>query len=159
MFIIYLHPISCSFYFLCCLFLYQFPDTDCCTRQCCGPLRPFDIQVTDNYQREVIRLVRPLRCQGCCFPCCLQELEIQSPPGQVIGYVRERYKCACFFPRVLPPSYHQVIFHRRIVLFQITDLRFVGLANFRGIRDSSLDNRHICNISVNQVWNPGFNQS
>ena len=104
-----------------CLFLYQFPDTDCCTRQCCGPLRPFDIQVTDNYQREVIRLVRPLRCQGCCFPCCLQELEIQSPPGQVIGYVRERYKCACFFPKVLPP------------------------------RDSSMDNRHICNISVNQV--------
>ena len=28
--------------------------------------------------------VRPLRCQAFCFPCCLQELEIQSPPGQVM---------------------------------------------------------------------------
>lgn len=68
-------------------------DTDCLTRQCCGPLRPFDIKVTDNYEREVIRLVRPLRCQGCCCPCCLQVLEVQSPPGQVIGYVKERWTC------------------------------------------------------------------
>ena len=74
-----------------CVILFSTLDTDCCTRQCCGPLRPFDIQVVDNYQREVIRLVRPLRCQGCCFPCCLQEMEIHAPPGQVIGYVNERY--------------------------------------------------------------------
>lgn len=72
-------------------------DTDFCTRQCCGPLRPFDIHVTDNYQREVIRLVRPLRCQGCCWPCCLQELEVHAPPGQVIGYIRERWTCC--YPR------------------------------------------------------------
>lgn len=68
-------------------------DTDFCTRQCCGPLRPFDIQVVDNFQREVIRLIRPLRCQGCCCPCCLQEMEIHAPPGQVIGYVKERWTC------------------------------------------------------------------
>ena len=29
--------------------------------------------------------VRPLNCQGCCFPCCLQYLEVQSPRGHVIG--------------------------------------------------------------------------
>lgn len=68
-----------------------FLETDFCTRFCWGPLRPFDIQVVDNYQREVMRLVRPLRCQGCCCPCCLQEMEIHAPPGQVIGYVKERY--------------------------------------------------------------------
>ena len=27
------------------------------------------------------------RCGACCFPCCLQELEVTSPPGTVVGYV------------------------------------------------------------------------
>ncbi|XP_029206518.1 phospholipid scramblase 2-like [Acropora muricata] len=66
-------------------------DTDCCTRQCCGPGRPFEMRIFDNYQREVIHLSRPLRCQCCCFPCCLQEIEVQSPPGTVIGYVEQKW--------------------------------------------------------------------
>ncbi|NWZ31819.1 PLS2 scramblase, partial [Asarcornis scutulata] len=49
-------------------------DTDCCTRNCCGPSRPFTIRVMDNLGREVITLQRPLRCSSCCFPCCLQEV-------------------------------------------------------------------------------------
>ncbi|XP_031567694.1 phospholipid scramblase 2-like [Actinia tenebrosa] len=61
-------------------------DTDCCTRQCCGPGRPFDMKILDNYQREVIHLTRPLRCSSCWFPCCLQEIEVQSPPGTIVGY-------------------------------------------------------------------------
>lgn len=61
-------------------------DTDCCTRQVCGPCRPFEMKILDNMQREVIHLTRPLRCSSCCFPCCLQEIEVQSPPGTVIGY-------------------------------------------------------------------------
>ena len=62
-------------------------DTDCCNRQCCGPARSFDIKILDNNNQEVIHLNRPLRCQECCFPCCLQELEVSSPPGTPIGYV------------------------------------------------------------------------
>ncbi|RMX42103.1 hypothetical protein pdam_00001309 [Pocillopora damicornis] len=46
-------------------------DTDCCTRQCCGPGRPFEMKVFDNMQRE--------------------EIEIQSPPGTVIGYVEQKW--------------------------------------------------------------------
>lgn len=61
-------------------------DTDCCTRQCCGPARPFEMKILDNQQREVIHLSRPLRCSSCWFPCCLQEIEIQSPPGTILGY-------------------------------------------------------------------------
>ena len=61
--------------------------TDCCNRQCCGPARSFDIKILDNNNQEVIHLNRPLRCQECCFPCCLQELEVSSPPGTPIGYV------------------------------------------------------------------------
>jgi hypothetical protein len=47
-------------------------DTDFCTRQCCGNIRPFDLEIRDHYGREVIHLNRPLACGSCCFPCCLQ---------------------------------------------------------------------------------------
>ncbi|NXJ91817.1 PLS1 scramblase, partial [Corythaixoides concolor] len=62
-------------------------DTDCCTRNCCGPSRPFALRIIDNLGHEVIRLERPLRCSSCWFPCCLQELEVQAPPGTPVGYV------------------------------------------------------------------------
>lgn len=64
-------------------------DTDCCTRMMCGPARPFDMIITDNAEREVLHLQRPLRCQSCFFPCCLQELEVSSPPGTTIGFVNQ----------------------------------------------------------------------
>ena len=51
-------------------------DTDCCTRQFCGPGRPFEMNLLDIQSREVLHLVRPLRCQSCFYPCCLQELEV-----------------------------------------------------------------------------------
>ncbi|KAK1168536.1 phospholipid scramblase 2-like isoform X1 [Acipenser oxyrinchus oxyrinchus] len=62
-------------------------ENDCCTRYWCGPLRPFTIKVLDNYGQEVLTLNRPLKCASCCYPCCLQELEVQAPPGNPIGYV------------------------------------------------------------------------
>merc|ERR1719342_1300949 len=68
-------------------------DTDCCTRIACGPARPFDMIIKDNADREVIHLNRPLRCSSCCFPCCLQSLEVSSPPGTVIGYVNQLWTC------------------------------------------------------------------
>lgn len=66
-------------------------DTDCCTRNCCGPTRPFDMKIVDSSQREVLHLYRPLRCDSCWFPCCLQEMEVSSPPGNVIGYVEQNW--------------------------------------------------------------------
>merc|ERR1712198_644828 len=68
-------------------------DSDCCTRQCCGPARCFDLNITDMQEQEVIHLNRPLRCQACCFPCCLQELEVSSPPGSIIGTVELLWRC------------------------------------------------------------------
>lgn len=62
---------------------------DCCTRNCCGSLRSFDMTIKDNMDRDVIRLVRPLRCMSCWFPCCLQEMEVQAPPGITIGYIQQ----------------------------------------------------------------------
>ncbi|XP_034425028.1 phospholipid scramblase 2-like [Hippoglossus hippoglossus] len=62
---------------------------DCCTRNCCGSLRSFDMKIKDNLDREVIRLIRPFRCVSCWCPCCLQEMEVQAPPGTTIGYVKQ----------------------------------------------------------------------
>uniref|UniRef100_W5KX34 Phospholipid scramblase n=1 Tax=Astyanax mexicanus TaxID=7994 RepID=W5KX34_ASTMX len=62
---------------------------DCCTRNCCGSLRSFDMKIKDNTDREVIRLIRPFRCATCWCPCCLQEMEVQAPPGTTIGYVTQ----------------------------------------------------------------------
>jgi hypothetical protein len=53
--------------------------------------------IIDNFQREVIHLERPCRCGGCCCPCHLNVLEVQAPPGNVIGYVNELW--TCFYPR------------------------------------------------------------
>ncbi|MBN3308013.1 PLS1 scramblase, partial [Amia calva] len=66
---------------------YAVEDNDCLTRQCCGPLRSFTIHVLDNFGQEVISVIRPLNCDRCCCPCCLQELEIQAPPGNTVGYI------------------------------------------------------------------------
>jgi hypothetical protein len=68
-------------------------DTDCCTRMCCGPQRPFDMRIIDHSQREVIHLERPLRCEACCFPCCLQELDVFAPPGHRIGRIIQEWSC------------------------------------------------------------------
>ena len=64
-------------------------DSNCCLRQYCGPSRPFAMSIVDNTQKEVIHIERPLRCScWCCF-CCLQTMEVQSPPGTVVGYVEQ----------------------------------------------------------------------
>jgi len=63
-----------------------------CARQCCGPMRAFDMEITDNNGREVIHLKRPLNCTSCCFPCCLQEMTITSPvTGEVLGTIEQNW--------------------------------------------------------------------
>ncbi|XP_073530757.1 phospholipid scramblase 2-like isoform X1 [Phyllobates terribilis] len=66
-------------------------ENDCCTRNFCGAARSFTMTIIDNTGREIIRLIRPFRCSACCFPCCLQKLEVQAPPGNTIGYVKQNW--------------------------------------------------------------------
>ncbi|KAG5286679.1 hypothetical protein AALO_G00017600 [Alosa alosa] len=66
-------------------------ENDCLTLQCCGPMRSFAIHIQDNMGQTVMSVTRPLKCSACCFPCCLQELEVQSPPGNPIGYVTQNW--------------------------------------------------------------------
>lgn len=70
---------------------YAVEDNDCCTRNCCGPSRPFDMKVFDNFQQEVIHLYRPLACSACCFPCCLQTMDVSAPPGNTIGSIEQEW--------------------------------------------------------------------
>jgi hypothetical protein len=66
--------------------------SDMCARQSCGPSRPFDIKVEDKLddEKKVMSLHRPLRCQACCFPCCLQEVEVEMA-GEPAGSVRQQW--------------------------------------------------------------------
>ena len=55
---------------------------------------------------KVIHLNRPLRCQACCFPCCLQELEviIVINDSDVIVIV------VVFFSFIIYPYLHSSLF-------------------------------------------------
>lgn len=64
---------------------------DCCTRNCCGPLRRFNMKVYDIYQNEVMHIRRPAACSSCSFPCCLQSVEVSAPPGNLIGSVEQTW--------------------------------------------------------------------
>lgn len=72
-------------------------NNDCCTRNCCGSLRRFKMQVFDAYQNEVMNLRRPAACNSCLFPCCLQSIEVSAPPGHVIGSVVQKWSCNPYF--------------------------------------------------------------
>eukprot|EP00128_Syssomonas_multiformis_P004883 Colp12_sorted_trinity150504_noHs@15699 len=80
-------------------------DTDCCTRQCCGSMRPFEIKIHDNAMRHVMLLRRDFRFNSpyapCLLPintCFLQRMTVEAPVGQVLGYVeREWSLCEPWF--------------------------------------------------------------
>ncbi|KAF0028043.1 hypothetical protein F2P81_019130 [Scophthalmus maximus] len=83
---------------------YAVEENDCLSRQCCGPMRSFTIHILDNFGQEVITITRPLKCTSCLFPCCLQELEVQSPPGNTVGYVVQQWHP--FSPKFLVANEH-----------------------------------------------------
>ncbi|XP_055343713.1 phospholipid scramblase 2-like [Paramacrobiotus metropolitanus] len=66
-------------------------NSDFCSRQCLGTLRPFDLGVYDNAQRQVMNIHRPYNCTGCCCPCCLQTMQVEAPPGNPIGQIEENW--------------------------------------------------------------------
>ncbi|XP_049518938.1 phospholipid scramblase 2-like [Dermacentor silvarum] len=66
-------------------------DSNCCTRVCCGQSRCLVMDVLDYKNDAVMRFVRPLRCTQCWCFCCLQVMEVQAPPGTLIGHVRQRW--------------------------------------------------------------------
>ena len=47
-------------------------SSSCCSRIFCGPIRSFNMKLKDNSDNEIIHMTRPLECNSCFFPCCLQ---------------------------------------------------------------------------------------
>lgn len=77
--------------------LYAQEVSECYARQCLGAMRAFVLKFSNQEGQDLIRLRRPLRCPcGVCWwwCCCVQELSIESPPGQEIGVIMEE-RCCC----------------------------------------------------------------
>ncbi|PAA91272.1 hypothetical protein BOX15_Mlig009235g1 [Macrostomum lignano] len=75
---------------------YAKESSDTCVRQCCGPQRPFELAIEDNFGTEVIHVSRPYKCmcyhQVCsCFKCCFDEVTVEAPPGNKVGKVVQVY--------------------------------------------------------------------
>ncbi|CAH1245351.1 PLSCR1 [Branchiostoma lanceolatum] len=66
-------------------------ETNCFCRQCCGPARAFHMSLYDKLSREVLHLVRPARCDACCFPCCLMTLTVKTGDEETLGYVKQKW--------------------------------------------------------------------
>lgn len=78
-------------------FVYLFAeDSGCCKRWFCCTRRCFAMKVMDYRNVEVMRFIRPLRCDYCCAFCCLQYIEVQAPPTVTIAYLYQDW--SPFFP-------------------------------------------------------------
>lgn len=64
---------------------------DIFTMQARGPTPPLAIHFNDNMEQEIFTLTQPPRCTLGCFACCLQELDVQSPPDKPIGCVEQNW--------------------------------------------------------------------
>lgn len=80
-------------------------DTDCCTRNICGPSRAFTINIVDNTNREVMRLTRPLRCSTCWCPCCLQVNTTPMIPATLASRPLLILRCPTFLSHLLVPPH------------------------------------------------------
>ena len=63
--------------------------TDCCMAW--GKSRPFHMKLLDRNEEEIIQLSRPCACSFCCLPCSSQTLNVESPPGTLIGSVMQNW--------------------------------------------------------------------
>ena len=61
-----------------------------------GSNRPFNMHIVDKKQQEVLTLRRKLGYRCFCLPFSAQTIEIWSPPGILLGFVREAFT---FFER------------------------------------------------------------
>uniref|UniRef100_A0A1Y1LCM3 Phospholipid scramblase n=1 Tax=Photinus pyralis TaxID=7054 RepID=A0A1Y1LCM3_PHOPY len=66
-------------------------ESDDCSRRFCGSKRAFRMKIFDNYGNQVIHLTRPIACQACCFPCCMQSMEISAPTGTTVGLIAQEW--------------------------------------------------------------------
>ena len=63
-------------------------DNDCCTRMCCGPGRPFEMNIVDNLGREIIHLGRnrDMWALGTWDTSFTYVQKIQPAVAQIMGF-------------------------------------------------------------------------
>jgi len=67
-------------------------DSGCLCRNCCGPIRPFEMRIKDGNGREVINMHRPYRCTSCVYLCFLQSMKIKSSiTGETLGKISQKW--------------------------------------------------------------------
>ncbi|KAH9375888.1 hypothetical protein HPB48_008962 [Haemaphysalis longicornis] len=49
------------------------------------------MDMVDYRGEAVVHVIRPLRCAHCWCFCCLQQLQVQAPPGTLIGSVSQKW--------------------------------------------------------------------
>jgi hypothetical protein len=71
-------------------------QSDCCSRQFCGPSREFTMTVfgPQGPSAPMITIKRPLKCRS-PFCCNLQEVSVYAgtESGQLLGVIREQWSC------------------------------------------------------------------
>ena len=61
----------------------------CLKTFCANSIRWFELRICNREDEEFLHLSKFTRCTFCCFPCCHQEMIILSPPGTVLGKVKQ----------------------------------------------------------------------
>ncbi|XP_066563694.1 phospholipid scramblase 2-like [Amia ocellicauda] len=54
-----------------------------------GHRQAFEMEIYDRSAKEVIHLSQPFMWSLYCFPWDVREMEVQAPPGVVVGFVKE----------------------------------------------------------------------
>ncbi|KAG5331950.1 PLS2 scramblase, partial [Acromyrmex charruanus] len=72
------------------LIFYMAEESGICWRLCVGKYRSCEFFIYDKNQHEVLRMIRPFRCDGCCCPCYLQVLEVYSG-NTLLGSVTQEW--------------------------------------------------------------------
>lgn len=57
---------------------YVMEESGICSRLCLGKYRSCEFSIYDRNRQEILRMIRPFRCDSCCCPCYLQ---VASVPG------------------------------------------------------------------------------
>ncbi|XP_023334965.1 phospholipid scramblase 2 [Eurytemora carolleeae] len=66
-------------------------SSDCLIRNCFLNTRPFEMSIVDNTGNLVMHIERPLKCDDCCWFCCMQELEMFDPAGEKLYSVEQEW--------------------------------------------------------------------
>ncbi|CAG2102752.1 unnamed protein product [Medioppia subpectinata] len=75
-------------------------EESCCSCNCCRRGRRFEMKLTDEKGREVLRLKMKNHCCGQCFCFCRYEkLQVFSPTDSKIGSIEE--SCNCFHKQLM----------------------------------------------------------